>query len=444
MLIAGDLGSSDSMRMLLTVAPRNPNYGRVVGFLLLEQMAADSEPVFALLVASLGADDALKTKLDELRIRTMSQLAFRSKGPPGQVSGTEFEDSVLKPLLAEADAGKAAIVRRLYLEAYTTVLSESKSKAEGKDDAKHFIPENDKAARLLKLAKDRPGVQTTGEHEPAAKLVDRIFTGVKTLNMPYVAWTLCLSRSEELQGRSKAALARDSIEVRADASGILYERPAVKDAPTDLSSDFRVHLALHRRGVAMHLAGAVDFDTHRVLTDKLFKHYLELPPPGCERITLSQLKSADEWIWTELASHVRQGLQPDGTQTFPADAELLRLLALPGFELRLQPLRRVLHEDRPAKMARTDDGPKGKGKGTPGNSCSSTNARPPASMPAELKDHAHRTSQGQPICFAFQLGNCPLKNKKPGQRCARGWHVCAFKMPNGQACGLPHSLKDHH
>ena len=407
-------------------------------------MAADSEPVFALLVASLGADAALKAKLDELRIRTMSQLAFRSKGPPGQVSGTEFEESVLKPLNADDDAAKAAIVRRLYLEAYTTVLSELKSKAEGKDDAKHFLPENDKAARLLKLAKDRPGIQTSGEHEPAAKLVDRIFTGVKTLNMPYVPWTLCLSRTEELQGRSKAALAHDSIEVRADASGLLYERPAVKDAPTDLSSDFRVHLALHRRGVAMHLAGAVDFETHRALVDKLFKHYLEVPPPGCERISLSQMKNADEWIWTELAAHVRQGLHPDGTQTFPADAELLRLLALPGFDLRLQPLRRAPQDERPSKLPRFEDAPKGKGKGGQSSARSSANTRPPASMPAELKDHAHRTSQGQPICFAFQLGNCPFKNKKPGQRCARGWHVCAFKMPSGQACGLSHSLKEHH
>ena len=315
-------------------------------------MAADSEPVFALLVASLGADDPLKTQMQELGIRTMSQLAFRSTGPPGQVSGAEFEDSVLKPLNVEKDAAKAALVRRLYLEAYTTVVSELRNKAEGKEDAKHSIPENDKAARLMKLAKERPGIQTAGEHEPAGKLVDRIFTGVKTLNLPYVPWSVCLSRTEELQGKSKAALSHDSIEVKADASGLLYERPAAKEGPTDLSSDFRVHLALHRRGVAMHLAGAVDFDSHRALVDKLFKHYLEAPPPGCERVSLSQLKSADEWVWTELAAHVRHGLNADGSQTFPADAELLRLLALPGLELRLQPLRRAVSDERPFKMQR--------------------------------------------------------------------------------------------
>ena len=407
-------------------------------------MAADSEPNFALLVASLGADDAIKDKLNELNIRTMSHLAFRSTGPPGQVSGPEFENSVLKPLTGDTNTSSAAIVRRIYLESYTIVLSELRSKADGKDDAKHFIPENDKAARLTKLAKERPGVQTTGEHEPSSKLVDKIYTGIKTLNLPYVPWAACMSRNEELQGKSKAALTHDCVELRADSSGILYERPASKDTPTDLSSDFRVHLALHRRGVAMHVAGAVDFETHRALVDKLFKHYLEVPPPGCERISLSQMKAADEWLWTELAAHVRKGLNADGSQTFPADAELLRLLALPAFELRLQPLRRSSMDERPSKVPRLqDDQSKGKGKSNQRASRSSTTAKPPASMPAELRQHAHRTAQGQPICFAYQLGTCPFKNKKGGQRCPRGWHVCAFKLSNGQACGQTHSLQQH-
>ena len=43
-------------------------------------------------------------------------------------------------------------------------------------------------------------------------------------------------------------------------------------------------------------------------------------------------------------------------------------------------------------------------------------------MPAALQPGVARTSDGTPICFAYNLGCC--NGARPGQRCDRGLHVC--------------------
>ncbi len=46
---------------------------------------------------------------------------------------------------------------------------------------------------------------------------------------------------------------------------------------------------------------------------------------------------------------------------------------------------------------------------------------------------------GKSVCYGFSLGTCPESNVvAPGDRCTRGWHICAEP-----GCGRNHSLKDH-
>lgn len=43
---------------------------------------------------------------------------------------------------------------------------------------------------------------------------------------------------------------------------------------------------------------------------------------------------------------------------------------------------------------------------------------------------------GKHVCFAYNLEGCP--NASPGDRCRRGWHLCAEP-----GCAANHSLNAH-
>jgi len=80
--------------------------------------------------------------------------------------------------------------------------------------------------------------------------------------------------------------------------------------------------------------------------------------------------------------------------------------------------------DRNGKRLRNSDGSdkeggKSKGRGNSG-------------MDGKNKTH----SNGEPLCYNFNLRGCP--NAKPGEKCGRGWHVCAEP-----GCGKNHSMRKH-
>ena len=54
-----------------------------------------------------------------------------------------------------------------------------------------------------------------------------------------------------------------------------------------------------------------------------------------------------------------------------------------------------------------------------------------------LEGKLKMTAANEPICFNFNLRGCP--NAKPGERCPRGWHVCAEP-----GCGKAHALTANH
>ena len=69
---------------------------------------------------------------------------------------------------------------------------------------------------------------------------------------------------------------------------------------------------------------------------------------------------------------------------------------------------------------------KGKGKGNRRGQAQRTFHVPPAVQ--EMEDRNYLTKcRGDPICFRFNLpGGCA--DAAPGQKCPRGWHVCAHRQ----------------
>eukprot|EP00971_Amphidinium_carterae_P009767 192508-Amphidinium_carterae.1 len=148
------------------------------------------------------------------------------------------------------------------------VIGEMKQRNDPREEKRFVLPEHEKMSRLNKLHESKPGVQTGGDYEPSSRLVDKVYTGVRSLNLPTITWSTCTSKREEMRGLNRTSLTSERVEWRAGQGGIVHERLADEEVETDLSTDLRASLALHRRGVAMHVAGAMDFDSHQALLNK--------------------------------------------------------------------------------------------------------------------------------------------------------------------------------
>eukprot|EP00971_Amphidinium_carterae_P345041 6485763-Amphidinium_carterae.1 len=62
-----------------------------------------------LLLAQLSVKDSIRSALKDHHVETLSALAFLSRGPPGQISGKEFEDTVLTPIARSTSGEDAAV-----------------------------------------------------------------------------------------------------------------------------------------------------------------------------------------------------------------------------------------------------------------------------------------------------------------------------------------------
>eukprot|EP00971_Amphidinium_carterae_P333599 6468400-Amphidinium_carterae.1 len=70
-------------------------------------MSSESQQAFKLMVSQPGVLEEVRSCLAASGIDTMAKLAYRSKGKQGELSGKEFEESVLTPLANEIDGAAA-------------------------------------------------------------------------------------------------------------------------------------------------------------------------------------------------------------------------------------------------------------------------------------------------------------------------------------------------
>ena len=88
------------------------------------------------------------------------------------------------------------------------------------------------------------------------------------------------------------------------------------------------------------------------------------------------------------------------------------------------------------------DSDKGKGKGRKGRKGPKghdTERRKPAIV-EEMKQKGYLTrSKGDAVCFKYNLAGC--SDAAPGQRCPKGWHVCAHKRCKDRR--EPHAANTH-
>ena len=224
---------------------------------------------------------------------------------------------------------------------------------------------------------------------------------------------------------------------------------------TALHSDYLIRCALHRRAVAVHVSGLLDFLIHERASELYFKRRFEATPAGYKMVNWEQIQLADEHVWKRLAHETRSGCTKSGKSIFPADDIFDNILGESDFLLHLRPLPGQQSQGANQGIRNTDYGKK-KTASAPSSSTSASQKRAgdkagPSDpkqrkrlprMPEELKGNCAVTVDNQAICFAFNMkGGCPSK-LPAGARCSRGLHVCC-KMVGGKACGEKHALPDH-
>ena len=254
-----------------------------------------------------------------------------------------------------------------------------------------------------------------------------------TNTLKYIDPSSCTSRSQELHGSSKTK--ELSFE---GGSLVIKDKDDKVVAPT--SSEMQFLFAMSRRGIAFKFARLMTYSQHSTWTTFLIQAMQRDPPPGYSKPSLHQIMMCDKAAFTRLASTMGAVRQlPDGT--YPLGERLLELRSDPTIVLHLAPLARTVasqpsnprpgpYAGAPQRTTQAAPAPdrKGKGKGRKGKA-------PP--MPVELRNKWHRTANGDPLCFGFNTAK-GCDQAAAGERCSKGWHLCAEPK-----CLQAHSLLQH-
>eukprot|EP00971_Amphidinium_carterae_P347483 6489518-Amphidinium_carterae.1 len=336
---------------------------------------------------------------------TFATFGFSSTYQPGQPDDSPFVKTVLDPILGQELAMHAPKLRRLLFESYTACAAEMKGRmGRSKTEEPTTMPVSERNARTQKLKNRLPGLPMDLHYEPSHQLVNSMSFMVEAeASIKYMEWEKCTSREEEIRGERKS---KDN------------KPDDRKDSRTNLTSDLRVYLALHRRGVAAELGNLLTYEDHDVLVQLLMTELLREPLYGHQPVSHDQLRRADAEAWKVASSFVTAGLQPDSQGKLPAGAALRRAAEDARVIRLLSPLPMAAPVKRSASPQASGSQKKAKAKAKP--------PQRPAQLPDSLRGSSV-TPDGTAICFAYNMKKCSQQSERG---CGRGKHVCTkcFKL----------------
>lgn len=390
----------------------------------------DSSAQYELRLRELGFDTPFTDALKAAGVRNLSNLAF-TVGQPGQPLADNVVTNFLQTALGRAPSlQEVSSIKRLAFEAQTLLVATLRQQVEQKEDGEpRKIGFAERSTRMEALQRALSGVAIEGELEPAHSLLDRVCSMYEQNTVKYFEPSTCVSRALEVQGTTKSrelTLEKGSLVMRSNDDKL--------QASTD--SEIKLHYAFVRRAISLEFARIMSYAQHNTWETFLFESVHRDPPPGFNRPSLSQIIQCDKAAWSKLASSCKAVRQAaDGS--CPFGEALLALRNDPLIALYLTPTAKAQVVEKPNNYNRhapydnPKGGPKGKGKGKKGSK-----SAPP--MPKELRGKWHRTPGGDPICYAFNTAAGCSQDVKPGDRCAKGFHVCMEPK-----CQKSHSLTQH-
>ena len=361
-------------------------------------------------------------------VTTLSQLAF-AIGQPGQPLVDATIDNFLQGALARAaQLNEASAIKRAAFEAQTYLIATLRQNVERGDEAPHKIAFAERAARLEALRNAVVGISITGEHDPAHCLLDKACQMYETNTLKHLDLASCVSRTLEIQGTTK------SRELTFERGSLVLKNQDEK-LTSSTDSEIKVHYAMIHRGLAFQFARLMSHEQHCQWETFLFESLHRETPPGYVRPSLAQLLQCDKAAFGRLSSTL-QDIRQNAAGEYPLGMALLNLRMDPNITLYLAPLAKAAAPHNPGGVTLRASpydggpGPKGKGKGK------GKKTSPP--VPQELRGKWYKMPSGDPICFGFNCKSGCSAKVKAGEKCAKGWHVCAEPR-----CQKNHSLVQH-
>ena len=394
----------------------------------------DSNAVFESRALAIGLSAATVNALALRGWVTHATFAFSVATNPGAGDDQAFIDGVLVPVLGREQHVDAPKLRRLFFESHTLTAADLRRKVDATEqEAPRKLPPPEIAQRLEAIQTRVRPLVIANVLEPSHQLINTLVQCVEDGRIRYVEWTKCTSRSQEVNNQKEDS---DLKMWKTDSSGAIKAVREDPDIVANLSSELDVHNALRRRGVAYEVAQAMSFEVHERIINFFFYELKKDPMEGFAQITLSQLAAADRELHVRLAELTRSGLHPGPAGELPLDNHVGTLLEGPEIRWMLMPLPKrqatvhkqtveVQHggQDSDPKKVKDDKIKKVKVKKL---------RRTP--MPKQLLGGVPCDDEGNPFCFAFNLGTC-----KNGEDCKRGMHLCCKK-----GCKKKHAFVKEH
>jgi hypothetical protein len=265
-------------------------------------------------------------------------------------------------------------------------------------------------------------------------LIDLLFTMKEEEILRYVEPAQCTCRESELQG-----VKVDNF-LKLDPAGKLQKIQKENPVEADVSTEFRMRLALQRRSLAMDQLQLMAYEKSEAYHDYLFSLLLQPPLEGFSAVSMKQLLTADRQVWLFAAGSCREGISVRPSGVKPLEAAFDQALNDPIVRAALQPLpksRQYSSGDSSFPKPRSfpyDDRrsqPKGDSKGSGKRNyqnkggfkgSSKGKFRGSGRVPQVLQGGKAITSSGQYICFGYNLQGCP--DSTPGKSCQKGKPVC--------------------
>ena len=370
----------------------------------------DSEAAFSERARLIKISEEHLSKLKAKRLNTYGAFAFISSFSPGSSDERPFIRALAKALDCAEDAldeGTMAAFRRLYYECHTVTLGDLRSRIERRDDdAPKRLPMAERAERLAQLKASLVGLTVDIQLEPAHKLMDSVVQQVEDNCIQFIPLKDCLSRESELLSHKHET----TIDFASDGTMKLNKRQ--REIKADITGDLKVKMAMQRRALAYHMAGACNYEVLDSIISRMFALLTKEPVAGFKAVSLQQITMAEREMWM-LAAQRTRGLQLSSVAK-PLEAALKDLQDSPEVKYHLLPLPNVgkppKDDDPPIKKFKGKGEGKGKGKKSGGGGGLQL---PPNCVPA--------TPSKQRICFQYNRKRCNHQDK---QKCVRGLHVC--------------------
>ena len=329
------------------------------------------------------------------------------------------------------------IFRRAWFEASTVAIAEVRMKLDRTgDEQPRKMPGPERTARLKAQQARLAGIKIEGNLKPSHAILDLLWQIKEEDALKYVSPEVCTSRSQESFGVKKESF------VKTDSEGKLQSVLKEEELHADMTTEYRIKLAMTRRSLAFDNVGICSFAIMEEYQDYLYALVMRQSIPTHFPISVHQILQADKQLWAVMMELTAEGLAADATGKLPIEKKFALAKADPVYTAILQPLPRPTSGnayDKTIKAFSEPPGPyqggkggKGGGKGGKGGKSGKGGkggtggkggkgaGKGAKSLPEELKGLRQVTRTGKSFCWNFNLAaGCD-----EGNWCHKGLHLC--------------------